>query len=74
MEVEISKEIDKELEETSRFMGIRKKVLVSQALELYLDNLKRLREFKRETKAWEELGYQSLLNFEKKLWKKEKSG
>ncbi len=74
MEVEISKEIDKELEETSKVMGLKKKELVNQALELYLDNLKRLRELKKEMKAWEELGYNSILNFEKKLWKREKSG
>jgi len=74
MEVEISKEIERELEETSKVIGLKKKELVNHALELYLDNLKRLRELKKEMKAWEELGYNSLLNSEKKLWKKEESG
>lgn len=72
--MEISKEVDKELEMASELIGIEKKELVNQALKLYLDNLRKMLELRKEMKAWEELGYQSLITSENKLWKKEKSG
>ncbi len=74
MEVEISKEVDKKLEEVSKLSGLKKREVVERALKSYLENLKKFLDMKKEFDMWERASDEDWAEFEKLIWKKEKSG
>ena len=74
MQVQLSKETSKKINKASEALGIKEKELVNKAVRFYLDNVGQYADLRRELRAWDALSDEALLNFEKKLWKKEKSG
>mgnify|MGYP001560223214 CR=1 FL=1 len=56
MEIEIPKEIDSNMENVSKEIGLSKEEIVARALVLYLANLKDYLFLKEEMSDWEETG------------------
>lgn len=74
MQMEISKEMDKELKETAKLLGIKREDVMKKALKHYTEEVKKIIELKNEIKTWDKLSDESFENFERELWKMEKSG
>ena len=74
MEVKLSKEVKQRVEHVAQTLGMEENQVVNQALILYLDTIKKHVELKKELEAWDRASDEALANFEKNLWKKEKSG
>ena len=67
MQIEIQKDTSKKIEETARILGIKNKELIDRAILLYLDNINKFIELKQETKEWDVLSDDALINFEDSL-------
>ena len=67
MQIEIPKELSKKLEQTSKRLGVKKEDLVDKAILLYLDNINKYAELKKEMKDWDFLSDEALTSFEKAL-------
>lgn len=65
MQIQISKDINQKIKEASRILGLEQQKIVDRAILLYLDNIKKYVELKKEFKEWDELSDEALLNFEK---------
>lgn len=65
MQIQISKDINQKIKEASRILGLEEQKIVDRAILLYLDNIKKYIELKKEFKEWDELSDEALLNFEK---------
>lgn len=65
MQVQIPKDIDRKLKEASIVFGIREDEIIDRAILLYLDNIQKQLELKKELKAWDELSDEALGNFER---------
>ena len=61
----ISDDTSKKIVKVSGILGIEKEELVDRALLLYLDNINKYVELKKELKEWDTLSDEALLNFEK---------
>ena len=61
----ISDDTSKKIVKVSGILGIEKEELVDRALLLYLDNIHKYVELKKELKEWDTLSDEALLNFEK---------
>jgi hypothetical protein len=67
MEVEISEDVSKKVNEASRILGIGEQEIVDRALLVYLDNMNKYLQLKKEMEAWDVLSDEALENFEKSL-------
>ncbi len=67
MQIEIQNDTSKKIEETARILGIKNKELIDRAILLYLDNINKFIELKQETKEWDVLSDDALINFEDSL-------
>ncbi|HIK02451.1 TPA: hypothetical protein H1012_01230 [archaeon] len=66
MQIELPKETSKKVEDASKVLGLEKKDIINRALLLYLDNLQKYLELKKELKEWDSLSDEAILNFERK--------
>ena len=67
MEIQISKDIDKKIKEASMILGLEEDEIIDRAILLYLDNIQKYLELKKEFKAWDKLSDEALENFERGL-------
>ena len=67
MQIEIPKGLSRKLEQMSKRLGVKKEDLVDRALLLYLDNISKYAELKKEMKDWDFLSDEALASFEKSL-------
>ena len=67
MQVEIPTDTSKKIERVSKILGIGKKELVDRAILLYLDDISKYTELRKEMKEWDALSDEALLNFEKSI-------
>lgn len=67
MEVEISKDMLKNIEKASKELDLEEKELILRAIKLYLYNLKSYIDLKEELEAWEKTGMEDLVNFERQI-------
>ena len=67
MQIELPKELSEKLEQASKQLGIKKEDLVDRALLLFLDNISKYAELKKEMKDWDFLSDEALASFEKSL-------
>jgi len=67
MQIEIPKETLKKIDDVSKKLGIKKQQLVDRAISLYLDNISKYLNLKKQMKEWDYLSDEALLNFEKSL-------
>ena len=67
MQIEIPKDVSKKIEEASKLFGVKKQQLIDKAILLYLDNISRYINLKKEMKEWDYLSDEALINFEKSL-------
>jgi len=67
MEIEISDDILKNIEEASEKLGVKDRELILRAIKFYLHNLREQIEFNSELQAWESAGVQDSINFEKQI-------
>ena len=74
MQIEIPKDTSRKIDQVSELLGIKKQRLVDKAILLYLDNINKYLDLKKEMKEWDYLSDEALSNFEDSLWKKEKFG
>ncbi len=66
-EVLIARDTLQKIGRASELLGIKKQEVVDRALLLYLDNLSKFMDLKRELKQWDTLSDEALHNFEKTL-------
>lgn len=64
MQIELPKDTSKKVEEASKRLGIKKQQLVDKAILLYLDNISKYIDLKKEMKWWDYLSDEALTNFE----------
>ena len=64
MSMETSKDLSQKVDEASKALGIKRQELIDRALLVYLDNLAKYINLKREMKIWDELSDEALENFE----------
>lgn len=67
MTLKISKEMDNKLSEVSKLLNLQKTELINRALVIYLDNLEKYLELKRDQEIWDRLSDEALENFERAL-------
>ncbi len=66
-EVLIQRDTLQKIGRASELLGIKKQEVVDRAILLYLDNLSKFMDLKRELKQWDTLSDEALHNFEKSL-------
>ena len=66
-DIKIPEETSEKLDKASEILGLNKEKLVDRALLLYLDNLEKYLDLKRELNFWDELSDDALIDFEKSL-------
>lgn len=67
MKIKIAEDTSAKINEVSEMMGIKEEEFVDRAILLYIDNVTKFLEFKKEMKVWDQLSDEALLNFEKSL-------
>jgi hypothetical protein len=67
MTLEITKELDEKIEEVSNLMNIKKEEFVGRAIQIYLDEIEKRLNLKREIKIWDSYSDEALLNFESSI-------
>ena len=67
MSIELSKEVSNKLSEASDILKLDKEELVNRAVLLYLDNIHKYLELKKEVDVWDEISDEALENFERDL-------
>jgi len=67
MEVVIAKDTSVKIKEVSEALGIEKEEVVDRAILLYLDNIDKYLDLKKEMKEWDALSDEALHDFEKLL-------
>ena len=66
-EILIQRDTLQKIGKASELLGVKKQEVVDRALLLYLDNLSKFIDLKRELKQWDTLSDEALHNFEKSL-------
>ena len=66
-DIKIPEETSEKLDKASEILGLNKEKLIDRALLLYLDNLEKYLDLKKEFNLWDELSDEALLDFEKPL-------
>ena len=74
MQIQIPKDMGEKLSKVSEILGFKKEEIVDRALLLYIDTIQKQLDLKQEFKDWDRLSDEALNNFERGLWKGEKSG
>lgn len=67
MQIQTSKDTDKKIKEASKALGLEDEEIVDRAISLYLDNIEKYVELKKEFKDWDKLSDEALMNFERSL-------
>ncbi len=67
MKIELPKDVNKKLLEVSDLLDLEEEEIINRAVLLYLDNIQKYLELKKEFKAWDELSDEALGNFERNL-------
>jgi len=67
MQIEIPKETSEKITRASELLGIKNKDLVDRAISVYLDNLSKFLNLKKELVEWDLLSDEALINFEKSI-------
>ena len=67
MEVEIAKDTSLKIRMVSEALGIEKEEVVDRALLLYLDNIGKYLNLKKEMEGWDALSDEAFYDFEKSL-------
>ena len=67
MQIELPADTSEKVKKASDFLGIEKKELVDRAILVYLDDVKKLIELKKEMKEWDMLRDEALAVFDKSL-------
>ena len=67
MEIELPKDVNRKLLEVSNLLNLEEEEIVNRALLLYLDNIQKYIELKKELKTWDKLSDEALENFERGL-------
>ena len=67
MQIEIPKEVSKNMEKASQELGLDKKELIARAITLYLHSIQEHIDLKYEIEAWEKAGIEDSINFEKQV-------
>ena len=67
MQLEIPKETSEKVVEASKLLGIEKRELIERAILIYLDNLSKYLDLKKEMSEWDVLSDEALAHFEKSL-------
>ena len=67
MEVELTKEANKEIERASTLLGMKKQEIIRRAILVYLDELQKFMELKREFEAWDTASDEAFGKLERKL-------
>lgn len=67
MQIQISKDINKKIKEASEILGLEEIEIVDRAILLYLDNIAKYLNLKKEFKEWDRLSDEALENFERVL-------
>ncbi len=67
MQIEIPKDTSRKIDQVSELLGIKKQRLVDKAILLYLDNINKYLDLKKEMKEWDYLSDEALSNFEDSL-------
>jgi len=65
--IKIQEDISLKVSKASKLLGIKKEELIDGAILLYLDNLEKYIELKKEMKDWDKLSDEAFLKFEKSL-------
>lgn len=74
MQFELSSKTEKEIEKIAELTGSEVETIIDKALVHYIQETKKMLELKAELTGWDKLSDEALENFERELWKKEKSG
>ena len=67
MQIQTSKNTDKKIKEASKALGLEEDEIVNRAIAIYLDNMERFVELKKEFKDWDRLSDEAFLDFDKSL-------
>ena len=67
MKVELEKGTGERVKKVSIELGVSDEDVVDRAILLYLDNISKYLDLKREMSEWDALSDEALLNFEKSL-------
>jgi len=67
MQIETTRDTDKKIKEASKVLGLEEEDIIERAITLYLDNIQKYVELKRELKDWDALSDEAFMNFERSL-------
>ena len=67
MEVKLAREVEEKVSEVSVELGIKRNEVIERAVLLYLDNISKYLELKKEFSNWDKLSDEALIDFEKQL-------
>lgn len=67
MQIQTSKDVDKKIKKASEILGLEEVEIVDRAILLYLDNIEKYLELKKEFKEWDMLSDEALGKFERGL-------
>jgi len=65
--MKISEDISEKINKAAELIGVKKQELIDRAILLYLDNISKYLDIKKEIKDWDALSDEALINFEKAL-------
>ena len=67
MIIELPKDLEKKIEETSLLLNMNKDEIVNRAVKIFIDDTEKYLQLKRELKNWDSMSDESLIGFEKTL-------
>lgn len=67
LKVEVSKEIESKLKDTSKLLGVNEQAVVDRAIITYLNSLGREIQLKKESRQWDKMSDEAFLDFESSL-------
>ena len=67
MEIKLEKKTSENVKKASTLLGIKQQDVVDRALQLYLDNISKYLDLKKELADWDVLSDEALIQFEKSL-------
>lgn len=65
--LKLSDDTSEKVTKASEILGIKKQELIDRALLVYLDNIDKYLDLRKELKFWDSLSDEALINFEKLL-------
>ena len=60
MQIKIERKLNKKVRDVSRALGVDEKQVITRALLLYLESVKKTMDLKKELEAWDELSDEAL--------------